>query len=112
MAGALKRGNTVIVTHGELGRPRPAVVVQADELGLDTTSVLVCPLTSVLSDKLPARPVIEPDEKTGLRARSQIMTDKLAAVPRHRIKEVIGSIDKRTAEQLDRALLIVLGLDR
>lgn len=109
---ALKRGDTVIVTHGELGRPRPAVIVQADELGPDTSSVLICPLTSVLTDRLPARPVIEPDEKSGLRVRSQIMTDKMAAVPRERIKEVIGSINERTTEQLDRALLLILGLAR
>lgn len=109
---ALKRGDTIIVTHGELGRPRPAIVVQADELGPDTSSVLICPLTSVLTDKMPTRPIIEPNGTSGLRVQSQIMTDKMAAVPRHRIKEVIGSIDGRTAEQLDRALLTVLGLDR
>ena len=39
---AVKRGNVVIVAHGEFGRPRPAVVVQSDELGDATATVLVC----------------------------------------------------------------------
>ena len=48
--------------------------------------------------------------ETGLRVTSQIMTDKLLAIRRERIRRVIGKIDPETSAQLDRALLIVLGL--
>jgi mRNA interferase MazF len=40
------------------------------------------------------------------------MTDKLVALRRDRIRRVIGRIDAETSEQLDSALLLVLGLAR
>jgi mRNA interferase MazF len=110
----VKRGNIAIVAHGEFGRPRPGIIVQADELGDDTTTVLACPLSSDLSDfpNPRLRPIIEPAVNNGLRIRSQIMTDKLTAMPRGRVRQVIGTIDTETRDRLDTALLLVLGLAR
>ncbi|MEA2420895.1 MAG: mRNA interferase MazF [Thermoleophilaceae bacterium] len=101
-----------MVAHGELGRPRPGVIVQTDTLGDATTTVLVCPITSDVTEKLPIRPIVEADADNGLRIRSQIMTDKMLALRRERIRRVIGSIDSKTSGRLDHALLIVLGLVR
>jgi mRNA interferase MazF len=43
----VKRGDVVLmVVPGELGKPRPGIIVQANELGDETTTVLVCPLSS------------------------------------------------------------------
>jgi mRNA interferase MazF len=109
---AVRRGDIAIVVHGELGRPRPVVVVQADELGDLTTTVLVCPISSEVADRLPVRPNIEPRAENGLRLRSQIMTDKLLALPRSHVRQVIGAIDSDTDSRLDIALLLVLGLAR
>jgi len=109
---AVTSGDVVIVAYGELGRPRPAVVVQADELGDATTTVLACPITSEVAEKLPIRPIIEAAESNGLRIRSQIMTDRMLAVPRDRVRQVIGIIDAPTSDRLDGALLLVLGLAR
>ncbi len=106
------RGSVIIVEHSKFGRPRPAVVVQADELGHNTTTILVCPITSDLSEKLPIRPPVEPKMENGLRLRSQIMTDKMTALPRERVRRVIGAIDSETHGRLDTALLLVLGLAR
>jgi mRNA interferase MazF len=109
---AVRRGDIAIVVHGELGRPRPVVVVQADELGDLTTTVLVCPISSEVADRLPVRPNIEPRAENWLRLRSQIMTDKLLALPRSHVRQVIGAIDSDTDSRLDIALLLVLGLAR
>jgi mRNA interferase MazF len=106
----VKRGDTIIVTHGEFGRPRPAVIVQADELGAEPSTVLVCPITSQLTERLPVRPLLEPETDNGLRLRSQIMTDKMFAVRRTQVRRVLGALDKVSLERLDRALLVVLGL--
>jgi mRNA interferase MazF len=108
----VKRGDVVIAVHGDLGRPRPAGVVQANELGDSTSTVIVCPITTDLAERLPIRPVVEPSARNGLRARSQIMTDKLLALRRDRTKRVLGAVDPRTRDELDRALLTVLGLAR
>jgi mRNA interferase MazF len=97
---------------GDLGRPRPAVIVQADELGSTTTTVLVCPISSYVDERLPIRPIIDPSSQNSLRERSQIMTDKLLALRRDRIRQVIGGLDPNNVDALDRALLTVLGLAR
>jgi mRNA interferase MazF len=109
----VKRGDVVLmVVPSDHGRPRPGIIVQADPLIADLSTIFVCPVSSDVQDDLPLRPVIEADATNGLRVRSQIMTDKMLPILPDRIRRVIGSIDAITTEQLDRALLVVLGLAR
>jgi mRNA interferase MazF len=109
---AVKRGDIIIVAYGDLGRPRPAVIVQADELGDQTMTIVACPVTSEVTEKLEIRPIVEPNAANGLRVLSQIMTDRILAVPRERVRQVIGNVDLLTRDRLDSALLLVLGLGR
>lgn len=109
---AVKRGDIVLAVHADLGKPRPAVVVQADTFNENAMTILVCPLTSDITERLPLRPIVPASPDTGLRERSQIMTDRMLALRSDRIRGVLGSIDASTADQLDRALLVVLGLAR
>ena len=109
----MKRGDVVLlVAQGDLGKPRPGVIVQADELGDTTNSILVCPMSSDLSEFRMIRPVVEPSATNGLRLRSQIMTDKINALRRDRVRQVLGYLDDETTERLNSALLIALGLAR
>jgi mRNA interferase MazF len=108
---AVKRGDVVLlIMHGDIGKPRPGIVVQSNQLGEAATSILVCPISSDVREPGILRPIVEPDETNSLRVRSQIMTDKLAAVRRDRIRRTIGALDAQTLERVDRALLFVLGL--
>ena len=109
----MKRGDVVlIVSQGDMGKPRPGVVVQADELGDDTSSVLICPMSSDVTKFHRLRPVIEPTATNGLRLRSQIMTDKINALRRERVRRVLGRLDEEVITNLNSALLLVLGLAR
>lgn len=109
----MKRGDVVLlVAQGDMGKPRPGVIVQADELGDTTNSVLICPMSSDISNYHHLRPVVEPSVANGLRIRSQIMTDKINALRRDRVRRVLGSLDDETSERLNSALLVVLGLAR
>jgi mRNA interferase MazF len=109
----LARGDVVLmVVPSGFGRPRPGIVVQADEFNAGLSTMFVCPVSSAVQDGLSLRPLIEVAPENGLRLRSQIMTDKMVAVRRDRIRRVIGRINAETSEQLDRALLLVLGLAR
>jgi len=109
----VKRGDVVlVVVPSELGRPRPGVVVQAEEFNEELSTVFICPVSSDLQERLPLRPMIEANPSNGLRLRSQIMTDKMVALRHERVRRVIGHIDAETFEKLDRALLVVLGLAR
>jgi len=107
---ALRRGDIVLATHADLGKPRPAVVVQADEFNENAVTILICPLTTDLSEKLTLRPIVPADSSTGLRRQSQIMTDKMLALRRDRVRGILGRIGAPTSTELDRALLIILGL--
>lgn len=109
----MKRGDiALVVLQGELGKPRPGVIVQSDELGA-LSSLIVCPMSSHIDDaNNRMRPVVVPTVQNGLLVRTQIMTDKLNTLRRDRIKRVIGTLDSDACEQLDRALLLVLGLAR
>lgn len=108
----MKRGDIVLVVlQGELGKPRPAVVVQADELDA-SSSTIVCPMSSYIDAANRMRPVIAPTVENGLLVRTQIMTDKLNTLRRDRIRRIIGKLDLEAGERLNSALLLVLGLAR
>ncbi|HEU5019524.1 MAG TPA: type II toxin-antitoxin system PemK/MazF family toxin [Pseudolabrys sp.] len=102
----------LLVAPRDLGKPRPGVIVQADELGATTTTVLICPMSSDIQESPRLRPIVEPDTNNGLRIRSQIMTEKVTPVRRDRVRRVLGSLDASATDQLDRALLVALGLAR
>lgn len=107
----MRRGDIVLTAlPGDYGKPRPAVVVQSNWLNQsDCSSVVVCPMTSFESDLSRIRIVLAPTAENGLSARSEVMVEKLAAVPVRRLRRVIGRLDAEHMRRLDRALLLVLG---
>jgi mRNA interferase MazF len=109
----IARGDVVLmVVPSDLGTPRPGIVVQSNEFAADLQTVFICPISSDLQNKRQLRPLVEAAPENGLRIRSQIMTDRLVALRHDRIRRVIGRIDTKTLERLDRALLLVLGLSK
>jgi len=107
----MKRGDVVIVAlAGEYGKPRPAVVVQADRFLNDFESILVCPMTSDATAHSVARIPVPHSPNTGLRAQSQIMIDKASAIPKSKVSGVIGRLDAITLERLDWSLSTFLDL--
>ena len=65
----MKRGDLVIVTlAGDYGKPRPALIVQADLFNETHASVTVVPVTSTLVDAPLFRLTVEPSPGTGLRS--------------------------------------------
>ncbi|MDA8247582.1 MAG: type II toxin-antitoxin system PemK/MazF family toxin [Rhodospirillales bacterium] len=106
----MRRGDLVTVAlQGEQGKPRPALVVQADHFG-DLTSVTVLPITGTLIDAPLLRVPVEPSERNGLSKRSQIMVDKPQTPSRSRLGPVIGRLDDATLVTVNRALAVFLGL--
>jgi mRNA interferase MazF len=98
-----------VALRGEQGKPRPALVVQADRFaGLPAVTVL--PITSTLLDAPLLRVEIEPSARNGLAKRSQIMVDKPQTPLRGRVGAVIGHFDNATMLAVNRALAVFLGL--
>ena len=107
----MRRGDIVLVAlPGDYGKPRPALVVQANLLTADDCgSVVVCPFTTHLTGAASFRVAVEPTEANGLRARSEVMVEKAAGVARVRLREVVGQLDRATMTAVERALMLVLG---
>jgi mRNA interferase MazF len=106
----MKRGDLVTVAvSGDYGKPRPALVVQADAFDLHP-SVIVLPLTSEMHDAPLFRVTVGAAESTGLRVASQIMVDKATTVPRAKLGARIGQVDTATMQAVDEALRGFLGL--
>jgi len=106
----MRRGDLVTVAlRGDTGKPRPALVIQADRFAT-TVTVIVLPLTGTLLDLPLLRVTLEPSEANGLHQRSQVMVHRPQVVARDKIGGVIGHLDEPTMLALNRLLALVLGL--
>lgn len=108
----IARGAVVIVAArgAYTGKPRPALVVQADNFNPTHASVTVCPITSAWVDAPLFRVSLPPGDRTGLKAASQVMVDKVVSVPRSRIARQVGRCDDDAVAAVDDALRRWLGL--
>jgi mRNA interferase MazF len=107
----VRRGEVVTVAlPGDYGKPRPAVVVQADLFNETHASVTVAPVTSTLVNAPLFRLAVEPSARNGLRALSQVMVDKLTTVRRERIGSSIGELEPELLTRVNRALALWLGI--
>jgi mRNA interferase MazF len=107
----VKRGDLVtIAVSGDYGKPRPALVVQAN--AFDTlASVTVLRLTSELHDWPTFRVTIAPTPENKLRVSSQVMIDKAVTVPREKIGKTFGRLDETAMLAVSRALVAFFGLE-
>ena len=98
-----------VAAAGDYGKPRPAVVVQSDWLA-STDSVLVALMTSALFEAPIYRLSVEATAETGLITRSQVMVEKILAVPRDKCGRKIGRLDETTMIALNHMLSVVIGI--
>ena len=107
----MKRGDIVSIAAGSGygGKPRPAVIVQSD-LYVSTASVVVCLFTSDPKEITITRHLIDPDDVNNLERRSWLMIDKILAVRRDKVGRHIGRLSPGKMGELDRSLLVFLGL--
>jgi len=103
---SLCRGSVVTVASPGVysGKPRPAVVVQADRWLQAHPNVTLCPLTSTLRQAPLVRIGVEPSPRNGLCKPSQLMVDKLFTVPIQALGAVVGQLEPKLLVELDLAL--------
>ncbi len=106
----MRRGDFVsIAMQGDFGKPRPALVVQADQFHeLATVTVLL--VSGTLVDAPLLRVTLVPDGKNGLRKPSQVMIDKAMTVKRDMLGAVLGAADDETMLKVGRGLAVFLGV--
>ena len=109
----LRRGDLVTATfHGDLKKPRPAVIMQADEFIENHRTLLLCPLTTFHSEARLFRPVLLPSVQNGLEYRSEAMIDKKSPVRKDGIGQRFGTASNEELLRLELALITIAGLDR
>jgi mRNA interferase MazF len=108
----LRRGDIayVAIKGPYTGKPRPVVVIQADEATPFRDSVTVCPLTGDLIDAPVFRIHIAPTSVNGLDRPSDAMADKVVTVPKSALGKRIGKLTTVQLRELDRALRFWLGI--
>ncbi|HQQ70514.1 MAG TPA: type II toxin-antitoxin system PemK/MazF family toxin [Alicycliphilus sp.] len=108
----MMRGDLVtIALQGDLGKPRPALVIQADWFAAHA-SVTVLPVTSTLVEAPLLRVAVQPSADNGLQKPSQVMVDKAMTVQRDKLGTAFGRIDADTLLEVERCLAVFLGLGK
>ncbi|NUW32293.1 type II toxin-antitoxin system PemK/MazF family toxin [Nonomuraea sp. SMC257] len=87
--------------HERQGR-RYAVIIESDRF---TTSTVTVALTSSSAGPAVYRPEIEFDG-----TKSRVLTDQIYSVPPSRLGDFKGALEAHEAADLDRALMLKLGL--
>jgi mRNA interferase MazF len=106
----MMRGDFVtIAMQGDLGKPRPALVIQADQFNENTT-VTVLPVTSTLVAAPLLRIAVQPSAENGLKKPSQVMVDKAMTVKRDKVGPAFGRIDATAIVEVERCLAVFLGI--
>jgi mRNA interferase MazF len=84
--------------------------VQSDLYNPTHASVTICPITTDCVDAPLFRLALPPGSRTGLKAVSQVMVDKIVSVPRSAIRGEIGHCDTKELESVDHGLRRWLGI--
>lgn len=106
----MMRGDFVtIAMRGDFGKPRPALVVQADPFDeLATVTVLLVSGTLVNAPLF--RITVQPSGENGLQKPSQVMVDKAMTVKRDKLGQAFGRIDAEAMVEVERCLAVFLGI--
>jgi len=107
----LIRGDIAIgVSPGDYGKPRPVLILQSNAF-CDTESVVVALLTS---DQQPTsslfRKPLFPSHGNGLRQQSDVMLDKLVALPRSKVGKAVGHLSSTEMAEITASLALFLGM--
>jgi len=104
------RGDFVsIAMQGDFGKPRPALVIQANQFH-EHTSVTVLPVTSTLVAAPLLRITVQPSAENGLQKPSQVMVDKAMTIKRDKVGPAFGRIDADALVEVERCLAVFLGI--
>ncbi|MDR3317932.1 MAG: type II toxin-antitoxin system PemK/MazF family toxin [Clostridiales bacterium] len=111
----IKRGDIYFadlspVVGSEQGGLRPVLIIQNDVGNKFGPTVIAAAITSQLyKAKLPTH-VPLPAEKFGLAKLSVALLEQVRTLDKRRLQERLGSVDKPLMDEINKALLISLGL--
>lgn len=107
----MRRGElwTAAAGQGYAGKPHPVLIIQDDRFDA-TDSITICPLTTTVADIPLLRIPLQPNTTNGLATPSSIMIDKITTVHRSKLGQRIGKVSTTEMLQMERGLLVYLGM--
>lgn len=107
----MTRGDIVTVAAGSGfgSKPRPAVIIQADQFN-ETATITLCLFTSTPIELPLIRVAVSPSVENALSEMSWLMIDKLISARRSKLGKHIGRLAVDDQMRLNRALAVFLGL--
>ena len=104
------RGDLVtIAMPGDFGKPRPALVIQADQFDEQATVTVLLVSRTLVNAPL-FRVTVQPSVGNGLQKPSQVMVDKAMIVKRDKLGQAFGRIDADAMIEVERCLSVFLGI--
>ncbi len=100
-----------VAVSGDFGKPRPALIIQADAFAEHAT-VTVLLLSSALIDAPLLRFTLAPDAINGRRPPFQIIIDKAMTAVRTKIRQAFGRLGNHALIEVERGLAVFLGIAR
>jgi mRNA interferase MazF len=106
----VKRGDVVIATGPGFGKkPRPFVVMQADEYDILPTSILLPVSTELADPPSRLRVSLMPDRANGLFKPCEVSADLPVTVRLDKVHQHIGRLSNEDLLRVEQALGLVLG---
>ena len=97
------------VVGSEQSGIRPILVIQNDIGNKFSPTIIGVPITSKLKTNMPTHISME-GNKYGLEKYSVILAEQIRTLDKTRLKEKVGRLDKKTLEQVKKAIEISCGL--
>lgn len=112
MIHPMKRGEVWTQSGGPgyAGKPRPVLILQTDLLD-ETDSVVTCLLTTHENKAIPSSVPFRSMELNGLLEDSDLMAEKITAVPRTKLGSRLGAVGAADLARAKDAVMVVLGFD-
>lgn len=96
------------VVGSEQGGLRPVLILQNDTGNKHSSTTIVAAITSRQNkSKLPTHVNVQ---AVGLPKDSIVLLEQIRTIDKSRLTEYVGSIDRRTIENVDRAIVISFGI--
>jgi len=112
-----RRGEVSLVNFdptigAEVKKTRPAVVIQNDIGNRWSPITIVAAMTSKFEDPLYPTEVLVRASEGGLEVDSVVLLNQIRSVDQARLVRRLGTLKAQTVKEVDRALLLSLGLVR
>lgn len=93
----------------EQGRPRPAVIVSADELNIGPSALVIVCLMTTTDRRIPSHVRVDPPEG-GLRRPSFVQCEQVRTISTERLISRLGALNSASMAAIDERLRILLDL--